>query len=139
MIYRSDYMTHVNFVKRDYWELPMMLNKCVRINYLPLLFLNSIEKNGLSFRRDSSQIDSIAFQDYIPLYFFENEVVLISLLPGVICSFEIKSFHISQGKGLLFYFLLNVFDIFEQLTYSDFRICSSIIIVGFEGDFVCGA
>ena len=95
----------------------MMLNKCVRNNYLPLLFLNSIEKKkALSFRRDSSQIDSIAFQDYIPLYFFENELVLISVLPGVICSFEIKSFHISEGKGLLFYFLLNVFDIFEQLT-----------------------
>ena len=95
----------------------MMLNKYVRNNYLPLLFLNSIEKKkALSFRRDSSQIDSIAFQDYIPLYFFENELVLISVLPGVICSFEIKSFHISEGKGLLFYFLLNVFDIFEQLT-----------------------
>lgn len=74
------------------------------------------KKKVLSFRRDSSQIDSIAFQDYIPLYFFENELVLISVLPGVICSFEIKSFHISEGKGLLFYFLLNVFDIFEQLT-----------------------
>ena len=103
--------------------------KQVCTNQLPptTLFKLYRKKNALSLRRDSSQIDSIAFQDYIPLYFFENEVVLISVLPSVICSFEIKSFHISQGKGLLFYFLLNVFDIFEQLTYSDFRICSSIL------------